>query len=109
METVKSYWRVALVSTLAVAAVATTYYVATQRSVPKQSRKKTIITKTDVDRTKLAKQAKTDGNSYFTSKEYQKALEKYTEAIEMMPEAVYYANRAACHLALVSDRSLSHD
>ncbi|TFY83617.1 hypothetical protein EWM64_g403 [Hericium alpestre] len=44
---------------------------------------------------------KAEGNAFYTKKEYQPAIGKYTEAIAVDGKnAVLYCNRAACHLAL---------
>jgi hypothetical protein len=45
----------------------------------------------------LAEQAlklKDEGNALLVEHRYALAAEKYTEAIDLMPTAVYYANRA---------------
>lgn len=40
---------------------------------------------------------------YFSEKEYDKAIEKYTNAIDLDPEnAIYFANRSLAHLRLES-------
>lgn len=54
-----------------------------------------------------AKDAKVNGNNYYKQKDFTKAIECYTEAISLHPGgadnevAVYYCNRAACHLFVV--------
>lgn len=49
----------------------------------------------------LAKQAKAEGNAFFSSKEWDKAIEKYTKAIELDPNGAishtFYSNRSACY------------
>jgi hypothetical protein len=46
-------------------------------------------------------QLKEQGNALYGKKEYALAITKYTEAIGLDGgNAVLYANRAACHLAL---------
>jgi len=44
---------------------------------------------------------KEKGNVHFTQKEYEKAIEYYTRAIEKEENCAYYANRAACWSTLV--------
>eukprot|EP01138_Halocafeteria_seosinensis_P011629 gb/GECG01011879.1/.p1 GENE.gb/GECG01011879.1/~~gb/GECG01011879.1/.p1 ORF type:complete len:411 (+),score=96.05 gb/GECG01011879.1/:1-1233(+) len=39
------------------------------------------------------------GNAAFQAKEYQKAIEYYTKAIEILPSGVYFSNRSAAQLA----------
>jgi tetratricopeptide (TPR) repeat protein len=42
-----------------------------------------------------------DGNNFFKNKQYQQAIEKYTEAIQLDPSDVtFYSNRSACYAAL---------
>lgn len=42
-----------------------------------------------------------DGNNFFKNKQYQQAIEKYTEAIKLDPSDVtFYSNRSACYAAL---------
>ncbi|KAF7357740.1 TPR-REGION domain-containing protein [Mycena venus] len=49
----------------------------------------------------MAEELKVAGNALFTSKSYEAAARKYSEAIQLNPQsAVLYSNRAACHLAL---------
>jgi len=52
--------------------------------------------------TKAQAQAKkNEGNNFFKNKQYQNAIEKYTEAIEFDPSDVtFYSNRSACYAAL---------
>ncbi|KAJ8100315.1 mitochondrial precursor protein [Lipomyces tetrasporus] len=44
-------------------------------------------------------QYKNAGNSEFKKKSYDKAIELYTKAITLSPDAVFYSNRAACYSA----------
>lgn len=41
---------------------------------------------------------KNQGNLLFSDKKYHKAIDKYTESILLVPDAVYYSNRAQCHI-----------
>lgn len=54
------------------------------------------------DRLALSKEAKAKGNSLYSAKKYDLAIEEYTRAIDYMPDAVYYSNRAACYSNLVN-------
>jgi len=48
-----------------------------------------------------AVELKAEANEFFGQKKYDQAAIKYTKAIELdRSNAVLYANRAACHLAL---------
>ncbi|KAK9331097.1 hypothetical protein V1520DRAFT_338742 [Lipomyces starkeyi] len=44
-------------------------------------------------------QYKNAGNAEFKKKNYEKAIELYTNAISLSPDAVFYSNRAACYSA----------
>lgn len=59
-----------------------------------------------------AAQLKEEGNKFYAQQDYAQAHTKYTEAIaEDATNAVLYANRAACSLAMKrqgSERKLSH-
>lgn len=50
------------------------------------------------ERTKRAASLKTKGNSAYQQRQFSKAAQLYTQAIQMsvVPEAVFYSNRAAC-------------
>ena len=50
------------------------------------------------NRSKVAASLKQKGNGAYSKKEYEKAAEYYTKAIEVtpIPEPVYFSNRAAC-------------
>jgi import receptor subunit TOM70 len=50
-----------------------------------------------VDKNALALEQKTAGNEFYAAKQYKEAIEKYTNAIDILPSAVYYCNRAACY------------
>ncbi|KAJ4460174.1 putative Serine/threonine-protein phosphatase 5 [Paratrimastix pyriformis] len=47
-----------------------------------------------------AEKIKVLANQLFSEGEYEKAIEKYTEAIVIKETAVYYSNRAFCHIRL---------
>ena len=45
--------------------------------------------------------AKTEGNNFFKSKDFERAIAKYSEAIELDPSDVtFFSNRSACYAAL---------
>jgi import receptor subunit TOM70 len=44
----------------------------------------------------LGLQAKTAGNALYSQKQFPEAIVKYSEAINLAPNAIYYCNRAAC-------------
>ncbi|XP_018783852.1 PREDICTED: serine/threonine-protein phosphatase 5 [Bactrocera latifrons] len=46
----------------------------------------------------LAENYKNQGNEMLKNKEFTKAIEMYTKAIELCPCAIYYANRSLAHL-----------
>jgi tetratricopeptide (TPR) repeat protein len=49
----------------------------------------------------LAQSKKNEGNTFFKNKQYEQAIEKYTEAIQLDPNDVtFYSNRSACFAAL---------
>ena len=41
--------------------------------------------------------AKNEGNQLYSQRKFLEAIEKYSEAIELSPTAVYFCNRAACY------------
>jgi len=43
---------------------------------------------------------KSKGNTHYSAKNYVQAIEQYNKAISYNQDASYYANRAACYLAL---------
>lgn len=50
---------------------------------------------------KLAELKNERGNQLYITKEYQEAIQLYTEAIELCPDvSVYYGNRCACYIML---------
>ncbi|KAH7923572.1 ADP ATP carrier receptor [Leucogyrophana mollusca] len=52
------------------------------------------------ERSKVAAELKTKGNSLYQKRQFQQAIDLYTQAIEVSPkpEPVYYSNRAACYM-----------
>ena len=53
----------------------------------------------------IAMDHKKRGNQHFQKKEYQQAIECYTEAIKAHPkDATFYANRSACLMQLRNDQ-----
>jgi tetratricopeptide (TPR) repeat protein len=56
------------------------------------------------ERNTLAAQLKDKGNKLYSKKEFQKAVDVYTRAIEISAkkDAVFYSNRAACKLGVSS-------
>ncbi|XP_037030544.1 serine/threonine-protein phosphatase 5 [Bradysia coprophila] len=58
-------------------------------------------TSNQTDLQKEAEQLKNQANDHFKKKEYDKAIDFYTKAIELVPKnAVYFANRSLAHLRL---------
>lgn len=48
-----------------------------------------------------AQSKKNEGNTFFKNKQFEQAIQKYTEAIELDPNDVtFYSNRSACYAAL---------
>lgn len=41
---------------------------------------------------------KDEGNEFFKKNNFNRAIEKYSSAIALYPDAVYYSNRAQCHI-----------
>ncbi|KAJ1555300.1 TOM (translocase of outer membrane) complex component [Cladochytrium tenue] len=61
------------------------------------------------ERTALAKEAKSVGNKLFGEKSYEDAVKYYTRAIELSPDAIYFANRAACYANLGKNEDVIED
>lgn len=47
-----------------------------------------------------AEELKAKANAAYTSGQYQNAISLYTNAINLVPSAIYYSNRAACYMKL---------
>jgi len=47
-----------------------------------------------------AEAVKAQANALVADEKYDQAIEKYTEALNLWKSAVYYANRAFCHIQL---------
>jgi len=63
-----------------------------------------------VDQKPTADEQKEHGNKAFADKEYEKAIEHYTNAIEIDPQNhVYYSNRSACYSSLNQWESSTKD
>ncbi|XP_049847788.1 tetratricopeptide repeat protein 1-like [Schistocerca gregaria] len=65
-------------------------------------------------RTGLAEEYKQAGNEFYTNKNYENAIQKYTEALEVAPKmstirSVILSNRAACHVVLADWDSVIKD
>ncbi|CAI4051442.1 hypothetical protein N7582_005201 [Saccharomyces uvarum] len=59
------------------------------------------IPEEDAETKAKAEELKIQGNKAMANKEYELAIKKYTEAIDVLPtNAIYYANRAAAHSSL---------
>ena len=68
----------------------------------------------DESKLALAREAKERGNIHFKSKEYDSAIECYSNAIDVMPpsaveRAVFFANRAACFAKLNEHEAVIDD
>ncbi len=75
----------------------------TKAAPPKQEEKAEPVQVSPQDKAK-ADAFKSEGNKLLAAKDFAKAVEKYTSAIELDPSnAVYYANRAAAYSQLVNN------
>lgn len=63
----------------------------------------------DDDKTKWAVALKEKGNVYFKKKDYNTAIEYYTQALLCKKDPVYYSNRSACYSALGDNESTIRD
>ena len=52
------------------------------------------------DATFRANSLKEEGNFYLSSHLYQSAIDKYTQAIEILPTSIYLSNRAQAYIKL---------
>lgn len=53
---------------------------------------------------------KMEGNTFFANKQYQQALECYTQAIDTFPQdETFYSNRSACYMALHNPNQALYD
>jgi import receptor subunit TOM70 len=59
-----------------------------------------VATLTEEQRKDYAFQLKTAGNTAYGSKDYNKAIKLYSQAILCKPDPIFYSNRAACYNAL---------
>ncbi|KAI1865843.1 hypothetical protein JX265_002906 [Neoarthrinium moseri] len=59
-----------------------------------------VATLTDEQRKDYALQLKNAGNKAYGSKDYNKAIDLYSQAILCKPDPIFYSNRAACYNAL---------
>ena len=48
----------------------------------------------------MASKLKAAGNKSYGSKEYNKAIDLYTKAIQLRQDPIFYSNRAACYQAM---------
>ncbi len=60
----------------------------------------TTTTTTTTPLNEQAESFKNQGNDFFKQKQYEKAIELYTKAIEIPPTSLYYCNRALNHIHL---------
>ncbi|CAJ2502832.1 Uu.00g102260.m01.CDS01 [Anthostomella pinea] len=60
----------------------------------------TVATFTNEQRQEYALKLKNDGNKSYGSKDYNRAIELYSQAILCKPDPIFYSNRAACYNAL---------
>jgi import receptor subunit TOM70 len=60
-----------------------------------------VISKlSDAEKEEWAMQLKEDGNNEFKNKEYKRAIEFYSAALDLKHDPIYYSNRSACYAAL---------
>lgn len=60
----------------------------------------TVASFSEEDRKKYAAKLKEAGNKAYGAKDFDKAIELYSQAIMCKPDPVYYSNRAACYNAM---------
>ena len=57
-----------------------------------------------------AKAKKDEGNNFFKNKQYEEAIQKYSEAIELDPtDVTFFSNRSACYAALLKWQEAADD
>jgi tetratricopeptide (TPR) repeat protein len=115
-KTIPTRWKIAVVGILATS-VAIAVYLNLTRTANNKDRKKDSAINLEIskmtkeqmeylknnssalnpeDRLKLAGEAKFEGNALYGKKNYKAAMEKYSLAIELAANAIFYSNRAAC-------------
>ncbi|EMG47285.1 TOM71 Protein TOM71 [Candida maltosa Xu316] len=69
-----------------------------------------VISKlSESEKEEWAMQLKEDGNNEFKNKEYKRAIEFYTAALELKEDPIYYSNRSACYAALEDHKNVIKD
>lgn len=54
-----------------------------------------------MEKARQAEAAKLEGNTFYKAKNFEKAIEKYSEAISLNPsEIIFYSNLAAVHMEM---------
>ena len=56
--------------------------------------------KIDEEKIKQAEEHKTKGNEYLNKKDYAKAIEEYSKAIQLNENEIYYANRSSAYSSI---------
>lgn len=94
-----------------------------QRTSGAKPNTKIVIKGGTVKKNSMADQLKQQGNAFFMSLEYEKAIDNYSRCLDQIPESdhtlnsIVYSNRAQCHIKLKNyeeafysaDKALSHD
>ncbi|KAI8916161.1 hypothetical protein EDD86DRAFT_273010 [Gorgonomyces haynaldii] len=115
---VKDHWKVILVAAVATGLTAGVIY-SQRKPLPKKTLQKANTAPAAVetpektespkeaespkeqlveeDKSKLANDCKIAGNKLYAERKFQEAIEKYSEAIDLLPSAVFFSNRAACY------------
>lgn len=69
-----------------------------------------IISKlSETEKEEWAMQLKEDGNQEFKNKNFKKAIEFYSAALELKQDPIYYSNRSACYAALDDHENVIKD
>ncbi|KAK4162577.1 hypothetical protein QBC43DRAFT_73927 [Cladorrhinum sp. PSN259] len=68
-----------------------------------------VLSLSDAERREYAAKLKEAGNKAYGQKDFQSAIDLYSQAILCKPEAVYYSNRAACYNALADWEKVVED